>query len=422
MTIEYKTTDTLIPYANNTHTHSDEQVQQIASSIKEFGFTNPVLLDEKDGVIAGHGRIMAAKLLSLDEVPTITLEGLTEAQVKAYIIADNKLALNAGWDEELLKVEIEGLNNIGFDIDLLGFSAEELDDLDIDLDIDFDADDLELDEDKADDVPELEENPVIKRGDLIELGMNFQHRVMCGDSTSEDDVAELMDGKKADMVFTDPPYGVDFQSNMRTKSDKFDVLKNDDVFLDGWIPLVNKYSKGFVFVWTSWKVVNKWIEICKPIGDMSNMIIWFKGGGGIGDLKKTFSSDYEVALVWHRGADLCGKRIGSVWKINKDGASTYIHPTQKPVELSVEAIDKTTNKKDIVLDLFGGSGSTLIGCEQTDRQCFMMELDPHYCDVIRGRYIQWCKTNSRECSIKLNGMPFDIGTLLNQGINREREL
>ena len=211
MEIILKKTTELIPYVNNTRTHSDEQVQQIASSIKEFGFTNPVLLDEKDGVIAGHGRIMGAKLLQLDEIPTITLKGLTEAQIKAYIIADNKLALNAGWDEELLKLEIEALMEMSFDIDLLGFSLDELNDLDIGVE------DLDLDTDKADDVPELEENPCIKLGDLIELGHNYQHRLLCGDSTSEDDVKRLMDGKKADMVFTDPPYGVDY-----------DGIKNDD--------------------------------------------------------------------------------------------------------------------------------------------------------------------------------------------------
>lgn len=315
--------------------------------------------------------------------------------MKAYIIADNKLALNAGWDEELLKIEIKGLNDLGFDIDLLGFSAEELDD----LDIDFDADDLELDEDKADEVPELEENPVIKLGDLIELGMNFQHRLLCGDSTSEDDVAKLMDGKKADMVFTDPPYGVDFQSNMRTKSDKFDVLKNDNVFLDGWIPMVKKYSKGFVFVWTSWKVVKEWIEICKPIGDMSNMIIWFKGGGGIGDLKKTFSSDYEIALVYHRGTEITGKRLGSVWQVSKDGASEYKHPTQKPVELMEQGIFNTTKTSQSVLDLFPGSGTTLIACENLTRKCYGMELDEKYAQVIVQRYCDYTSIDT----IKING-------------------
>jgi DNA modification methylase len=208
---------------------------------------------------------------------------------------------------------------------------------------------------------------------------------MCGDSTSIDAVEKLMDGQKADMVFTDPPYGVNYQSNKRTKSAKFDVIKNDDVFLD-IAPIVTAFSSGWVFIWTSWKVITKWIEQFKSFGYPTNQVIWFKGGGGIGDLKKTFSSDYETALVWNRGAELTGKRIGSVWKVGKDGATEYKHPTQKPVALVEEALDKTTNSNNKILDLFGGSGSTLIACEKTNRHCRMMELDPKYCDVIIKRW------------------------------------
>lgn len=211
------------------------------------------------------------------------------------------------------------------------------------------------------------------------------HVVMCGDSTSIDAVDRLMDGKIADMVHTDPPYGISYQSNKRTKSDKFDVLSNDDVFLD-IAPVIEAFSKGWVFVWTSWKVLPTWINMFEGFGYPTNQVIWSKGGGGIGDLKKTFFSDYETALVWHRGAELTGKRIGSVWKVDKDGAATYLHPTQKPVALPEEAIDKTTRTGDSVLDLFGGSGSTLIACEKANRKCFMMELDPTYTDVILNRF------------------------------------
>ena len=208
---------------------------------------------------------------------------------------------------------------------------------------------------------------------------------MCGDSTSIDAVQKMMAGSKADMVFTDPPYGVEYQSNMRTKSDKFSVLKNDDKFLD-ISPIIHAFSDGWVFVWTSWKVITKWIEMFDGFGYPTNIVVWHKPGGGIGDLSKTFSSDYEVALVWHRGADLCGKRVGSVWTIYKDSASSYVHPTQKPVALAVEAIDKTTLFGNTVLDLFGGSGSTLIACEKTGRKARLMELDPKYCDVIVKRW------------------------------------
>lgn len=374
LSIDYRPTADLLPYAMNSRTHSDDQVAQIAASIKEFGFTNPILIDDAAGIIAGHGRLMAAKRLNLTEVPTITLEGLTEAQKKAYVIADNKLALNAGWDTEALTAELRRLQELDFDLDLIGFDSDELAQL-------LEPEQVEGLTDE-DDVPDVPEAPVTVEGDIWVLG---NHRLMCGDSTSIDAVDKLMDGARADMVFTDPPYGVAYQSNMRTKTQKFDVLKNDDVILD-IAPVIEAASSGWVFVWTSWKVLTLWIEQFASLGYPTNQIIWFKGGGGIGDLKKTFSSDYETALVWNRGAELTGKRIGSVWKVGKDNASDYAHPTQKPVALAEEAIDKTTRADYKILDLFGGSGSTLIACEKTNRKCYMMELDPKYCDVIIKRW------------------------------------
>ena len=369
-----RSVDDLIPYVNNSRTHSDEQVTQVASSIKEFGFTNPILIDEDNGVIAGHGRLLASKKLKLDEVPCIVLSGLSEAQRKAYVIADNQLALNSGWDLDKLQLEVEQLTELDFDINLLGFDDDFLDGL-----LEEEPADGLTDEDS---VPEPPETPKTKLGDVWLLG---NHRLMCGDSTSIDDVDKLMAGEMADMVHTDPPYGVSYQSNMRVKSEKFEVLKNDDEFLD-IAPVIESCSKGWVFVWTSWKVITKWIEMFDSFGYPTNQVIWFKGGGGIGDLKKTFSSDYETALVWHRGSELTGKRIGSVWKVDKDSASGYMHPTQKPVALAKEAIDKTTKNKDRILDLFGGSGSTLIACEQTNRISYNMELDEKYCDVIINRW------------------------------------
>ena len=371
---EYKViaVDDLTPYANNSRTHSDDQIAEVARSISEFGFTNPILIDEAGGIIAGHGRLLAAKQVGMVEVPTITLHGLTPEQAKAYVIADNQLALNSGWNLDMLKVEIEALQELDFDIDLLGFDDEFLDDL-----LGLDVDEGLTDEDAC---PELPETPVTVLGDVWILG---NHRLMCGDSTSIDAVDKLLDGKKADMVHTDPPYGISYQSNDR--KDKFDVLANDDVFLD-IAPVIEACSTGWVFVWTSWKVLTTWIDMFEGFGYPTNQVIWFKGGGGIGDLKKTFSSDYETALVWHRGAELTGKRIGSVWKVDKDAGSSYVHPTQKPVALPEEAIDKTTRSKDIVLDLFGGSGSTLIACEKINRYARLMELDEKYCDVIITRW------------------------------------
>jgi len=363
----------LIPYANNSRTHDDAQVAQLAASIKEFGFRNPILVDGM-GIIAGHGRLLAARKLGLEKVPTIDCSDMTETQKKAYIIADNKLALNSGWDTNLLSLELEQLDANGFNLELLGFDSKELDEL-----LAPEVVEGLTDEDAVPDVPD---EPKTKLGDIYILG---NHRLMCGDSTSIDAVDKLMDGQKADMVFTDPPYGVSYQSNKRVKSEKFDVLMNDDVILD-IVPIIEIFSKGWVFIWTTWKVVDKWLENTKGLGFPSNMVVWFKGGGGIGDLNKTFFTDYEMALVWHRGAELCGKRIGSVWKVGKDGASDYVHPTQKPVALAEEALDKTTKPNHIVMDLFGGSGSTLIAAEKIGRHARIMELDPKYCDVIVKRW------------------------------------
>jgi DNA modification methylase len=369
--IQYVLATDLVPYENNSRTHSQQQVDQIKRSMTEFGFTNPILVDEHNGIIAGHGRLQAAQELGIKLVPTITLKGLTEAQRKAYVIADNQLALNAGWDLDTLKSELLTLKNVDYDLTLMGFDNDFLNGI---------LQDVEEGKTDEDAVPEAPETPVTVLGDIWVLG---NHRLMCGDSTSIDAVHRLMDGQKADMVFTDPPYGVSYQSNGR--KEKFDVLMNDDKLLD-IVPVIESVSSGWVFVWTSWKVVDKWIDLFDGFGYPSNMIIWHKPGGGIGDLKKTFSSNYEIALVWHRGAELTGKRIGSVWTINKDGATTYIHPTQKPVALAEEALDKTTKIKAKVLDLFGGSGSTLIACEKTGRNNYSMELDPKYCDVIITRW------------------------------------
>jgi site-specific DNA-methyltransferase (adenine-specific) len=286
-------------------------------------------------------------------------------RVTAYALADNRSAELAVWDEQVLTEQLKELELAEWDVELLGFE----------LPVD------ELAEVVEDELPEVVDSKA-KLGDVWQLG---RHRVMCGDSTDTATMLKLMQNTKADLVLTDPPYGISYQSNMRTESKQFDVLLNDNVFLD-IAPVIDKFSNGFIFVWTSWKVVTKWIEKLSLFGYPSNVIVWDKGGGYIGDLKKTFGDDYEIALVWHRGNELTNKRIGSVWSINKDSVTEYAHPTQKPVSLSAQAITHTTNAKNTVLDLFGGSGSTLIACEQTDRTCFMMELDPKYVDVIIARW------------------------------------
>ena len=370
MQIVIKKVSELIPYVNNAR-KNDQAVDAVASSIKNYGFKQPIVIDSQGEVIAGHTRLKASQKLGLDEVPCVIADDLTPAQVKAYRIADNKVSELSEWDYDLLKLELEDIE--GF----TGFEVEELENL-------FEDDKEEKEENfDLDEALNETSEPITKRGWIYKLG---NHRLMCGDSTNDEDVARLMNGQKADMVFTDPPYGYSYQSNSRTSTKKFDVIKNDDVILIEFINLIPKYNNGFIFIWTTWKVISEWFEATNKLGKMSNMIIWDKGGGGIGDLKKTFSTDYEIALVFNNDNEITGKRIGSVWNISKDNPNKYIHPTQKPVELSKMAIENVTNKNDIVLDFFGGSGSTLIGCEQTNRSCYMMELDEKYCDVIVKRW------------------------------------
>jgi len=373
MKIETADINTIKPYENNPRKLKDSAIDKVAMSLKEYGFRQPIVVDKDRIIVVGHTRYRASKKLGFKEVPITIADNLTPEQINAYRIADNRTAEESEWDSELLKMEIKDLEAKDFKLDLLGFNEDQLNDM--------------LFEEKQgltdeDEVPEAPEEPISKLGDIWKLG---NHRLMCGNSVDYEDVHKLMDNKIADLVNTDPPYGVNYQSNMRTKSEKFDVIKNDDKILD-ITPMIDKFSKGWVFIWTTWKVIDKWLDNTKSFGFPTNMVVWHKGGGGIGDLKKTFSTDYEMALVFNRGAELCGKRIGSVWKLQKDKAIKYKHPTQKPVELSVEAIDKTTNPKSIVMDLFLGSGSSLIACEKMDRICYGMELDPKYCDVIIKRW------------------------------------
>ena len=373
MQIKLAEISTIKPYENNPRKLSEQAIQKVAMSLKEYGFRQPIVVDKNMVIVAGHTRYRASKKLGLKQVPISVIDNLSEEQINAYRIADNRTAEESEWDNELLKMEIKDLEAKDFKLDLLGFNDEQLNN------ILFEEKQGLTDEDE---VPETPEEPISKLGDIWKLG---NHRVMCGNSVDYEDVHKLMNNKIADLVNTDPPYGVNYQSNMRTKSDKFDVIKNDDKILD-ITPMIDKFSKGWVFIWTTWKVIDKWIDNTKSFGFPTNMVVWHKGGGGIGDLKKTFLTDYEMALVFNRGAELCGKRIGSVWSLQKDKAIKYKHPTQKPVELSVEAIDKTTNPKSIVMDLFLGSGSSLIACEKMDRICYGMEIDPKYCDVIIKRW------------------------------------
>lgn len=351
------------PYEKNPR-KNNSAVAYVAESIKQFGFKVPIIIDKNNVIVAGHTRYKAAKKLGINTVPVIIADDLTDEQIKAFRLADNKVAEQAEWDIDLLNEELEEI----FDIDMTDFGFEVLEE------------EKEVEEDGYEPVKPKE--PVTQKGDIWKMG---EHVLLCGDSMCTTDVEKLMQGEKADMCFTDPPYGYEYQSNARNKSKKFDVIENDDKILD-FFPNIQLVCNGFVFVCTTWKVLDKWLPLFKKYHELTNMIIWNKGGGGIGDLKHTFSTDYEVILCASNGKELTGKRIGSVWTIKKDSSSSYVHPTQKPVKLSEFAIRNTTERGDIVLDLFGGSGSTLIACEQMERKCRIMEYDPAYCDVIVDRW------------------------------------
>lgn len=374
----------LVPYALNSRTHSDAQVAQIAASIREFGFTNPVIIDESNNLIAGHGRLLAARKIGLDSVPSVVVTGLDDRKRRALVIADNKLALNAGWDDEALRVELEDLaGDFG---ELMGFSEDELVDL---LRNDEQTEGL-TDEDA---VPDAPEQPVTVEGDVWILG---RHRLMCGDSTSIDAVERLMDGRKVDMVFTDPPYNVAFNG----RSGKHDVIKNDNLsdaefadFIDGTIATIRAVDPKAYYIWCNWDFYG----ILQGKLEYKSCIVWAKNvfGMGVG-----YRHQHEFCL-FNGKIDEVVKNESDLWSVKKDHA--YIHPTQKPVELSVRAFGNHVKLLN-VLDLFGGSGSTLIGAEQTGRNCHMMELDPKYCDVIINR---WQDFTGQKATLEATGQTYE---------------
>lgn len=380
-TIEWLETKGLIPYAKNSRTHSEAQVAQIAGSIKEFGFNNPVLIDEDNGIIAGHGRVMAAQKLGLQAVPCIRLAHLSDTQRKAYVIADNRLALNAGWDDQMLTVELQELDSESFDLSLLGFEADELNAL---LNPIKETEGL-TDEDE---VPEVPEEPKTKPGDIYKLG---RHRLMCGDSTSIDAVQKLMDGNKVDLIFTDPPYNVAFNG----RSGKHEVIKNDNLseqefenFITEVCNTIQLIDPKAYYIWCNWDFYGA-LQGKLPY---KACIVWAKNVFGMG---QGYRHQHEFCL-FNGKIDEVVKNESDLWSIKKD--TKYVHPTQKPVALSVRAFGnhiKLTN----VLDLFGGSGSTLIGAEQTGRTCYVMELDPKYCDVIVKRWEDFTGQKAELCNL-----------------------
>jgi len=382
MQIEQIETEKLIPYARNSRTHSDEQISQIMASIKEFGFTNPVLIDEEGLIIAGHGRTVAAQRLGMKTVPTVRLTHLTPAQKKAYVIADNKLALNAGWDLEFLKIELLDLQSEDFDLSLTGFDDDELNDL-----LAQAVTEGLTDEDA---VPEAPEEPKTKPGDIYQLG---RHRLMCGDSTSIDAVEKLMDGQLADIVFTDPPYGVDYDGGHATDKRRT-KLENDDKTLmyAGALPIAYMASKdgAALYLWFADRFAKDVLTALDQCNfQVRAWIIWNKNLAQFGAIGAQYKLKHELCIyAFKKGKSPFWSGPNNevtVWDVKRHSKNEF-HPTQKPVELPVRALENSSKSGDIVLDLFGGSGSTMIAAEKQGRCARLMELDPKYCDVIVKRW------------------------------------
>lgn len=419
MNIETIAVDLLIPYARNSRTHSDEQVAQIAASIREFGFTNPVLIDGQDGIIAGHGRVLGARKLGMSDVPCIRLAHLSEAQKRAYVIADNKLALNAGWDEKMLALELQDLQGMDFDLSLTGFLGNEIDELLAELDATPEG------ETDADETPEVQAEAVSVIGDVWQLG---KHRVMCGDSTSIDSVEALMAGGLADQLITDPPYNVALGMNetpaeakkRNRRTDGLTVMNDemsDDDFRqflrDAFVAADAVMKEGAVFyIWHADSEGYNFRGACKDIGwKVRQCLIWKKSSLVMG--RQDYHWKHEPCLYgWKEGS-------GHLWEADRKQTTILefdkpsrngVHPTMKPVDLIEYQVLNNTKGSDVVLDLFGGGGSTLIACEKTGRHARLMELDPKYVDVAVRR---WQNFTGKQAVHADTGKTFDETAAVN---------
>jgi len=376
----------LVPYANNARTHSPEQIMKLRSSLREFGFINPVIIDKDFGIIAGHGRVMAAKEEGIDEVPCVFVDYLTEAQKKAYILADNRMALDAGWDEEMLKIEIESLQGMDFDIGLVGFDDDEL------ADLFAENDKTEIEDDDFDLNDALEKASFVEKGDIWMVG---RHRMMCGDATSAADVTLLMNGKKANLVLTDPPYNVAFESSdgLSIKNDKMENEKFYEFLLASFKNMAEHLEKGgaaYVF-----HADTEGLNFRKAFIDagfhLSGCCIWVKNSLVLG--RSDYQWQHEPVLYgflqngkhyWSKNA---GRSQTTIWNFDKPKKNKN-HPTSKPLDLLAYPIGNSSRENSIVVDTFGGSGSTLMACEKTGRICYTMELDEKYASVILRRYVE----------------------------------
>ena len=386
LSLQYKPLEMLIPYARNARQHSDAQVAQIAASIREFGWATPIIVDAQSNVIAGHGRLLAARKLGLAEVPVVSMDHLSDTQRRALILADNKIAENATWDEAVLGVELAALSEAGFELGLTGFSPDEWERL-IEGDL---SDEKGLTDEDA--VPEVSEHPVTKPGDIWILG---DHKLLCGDATKADDFKALLGDELVDMTFTDPPYNVNYANTAKDKMrGKNRPIMNDNLgegfgsFLFDACDNILARTKGAVYIAMSSSELDTLQGAFRAAGGKwSTFIIWAKNTFTLG--RADYQRQYEPILYgWRDGTDhyWCGARDqGDVWHINKPQKND-LHPTMKPVELVERAVRNSSKTRDLVLDPFGGSGSTLIACEKSGRRARLIELDPKYVDVIVKRW------------------------------------
>jgi DNA modification methylase len=392
--------DQLIPHARNARTHSDEQVAQIAGSIAEFGFVNPVLVGNDGVMVAGHGRVLAARKLGLHEVPVIVLSHLTPTQRRALMICDNSIAANAGWNEEMLAAELAALKEEAFDLDLLGFDDAEIDRLLAGSDVET----ADLDE-----APEPPVEPVSRPGDLWICG---EHRVLCGDATVLADVEKVLGSELADMTFCDPPYGVNYANSAKDKlRGKNRPILNDNLGEDFGTLLYDAcvnilaFTKGAVYICMSSSELDRLQKAFREAGGKwSTFVIWAKNTFTLG--RSDYQRQYEPILYgWKDGTDhyWCGARDqGDVWFFDKPHKND-LHPTMKPVALVERAIRNSSKSRDIVLDPFGGSGTTLIAAEHAGRRARLIELDPRYADVI---LLRWQDQTGRTARLEPSGQSF----------------
>jgi len=376
------TIEKLVPYVNNARTHNPQQILKLRSSLREFGFINPIIIDREYNVIAGHGRILAAKEESIKEVPCVFVDYLTPAQKKAYILADNRMAMDAGWDEELLRVEIESLQGADFDVALTGFDEKDIAEL-------FEGDDGDTQEDDFDVDGELKNPPVSKGGDVWLLG---KHRLVCGDSTKEETYVTLMDGKKANLVVTDPPYNVNYEGGAgKIKNDNMDNDKFYQFLLDAFRNMEKVMAAdGSIYVFHA---DTEGLNFRKAFSEagfyLSGTCIWKKQSLVLG--RSPYQWQHEPCLYgWKKKGKhqwYSDRKQTTIWEFDKPKKNGD-HPTMKPIPLIAYPIKNSSMSNCIVLDPFGGSGSTLIACEQLGRICHTIELDEKYCDVIIKRYIE----------------------------------